>query len=61
MLFKLCQRVIDNQDTPSFNLPEVDWFSQNISSMPTPVVDLGDHLFLNQQVPKPTKKSNIID
>ena len=44
-----------------FNLPGVDWLSPNISSMTTPLVDLCDYLFLNQQVHKPTRKSNIPD
>ena len=44
-----------------FNLPGVDWLSPNMSSMTTPLVDLCDYLFLNQQVHKPTRKSNILD
>ena len=32
-----------------------------MSSMTTPRVDLCDYLFLNQQVHKPTRKSNILD
>ena len=43
------------------NLPGVDWLSPNMSSMTTPFVDLCNYLFLNQQVHKPTRKSNIID
>ena len=39
-----------------FNLPGVDWLSPNMSSMTTPLVDLCDYLFLNQQVHKPTRK-----
>ena len=44
-----------------FNLPGVDWLSPNMPSMTTPLVDLCDYLFLNQQVHKPTRKSNILD
>ena len=40
-----------------FNLPGVDWFSSNMSSRTTPLVDLREYLFLNQQVHKPTRKS----
>ena len=40
----------------SFNLPGVDRLSPNMSSMTTPLVDLCDYLFLNQQVLKPTRK-----
>ena len=44
-----------------FNLPGVNWLSRNMSLMTTPLVDLCDYLFLNQQVHKPTRKSNIIN
>ena len=44
-----------------FNLPEVDWLSPNMSSMTTLLVDLCDYLFLNQQVHKTTRKTNILD
>ena len=44
-----------------FNLPGIYWLSSNMSSMTTPLVGLCDYWFLNQQVHKPTRKSNLLD
>ena len=45
-----------------FNLPEVNWAAPNINCHDVDkLTDLTDHLFINQQVEHPTRKSNILD
>ena len=43
-----------------FIFTEVDWSSPNLYSL-NPFVNLCDSLFLNQQVHRPTRKSDILD
>ena len=45
-----------------FNLPDVNWAAPNINCHNVDkLTDLADHLFINQQVEHPTRKSNILD
>ena len=44
-----------------FNLPEVNWEAPNINCHNVDkLTDLADHLFINQQVEHPTRKSKIL-
>ena len=45
-----------------FNLHDVNWAAPNINCHNVDkLTDLADHLFINQQVEHPTRKSNILD
>ena len=45
-----------------FNFPLIDWSNPNSQCpMSSPLFHLSDHLFLSQQVSKPTRNSNILD
>ena len=45
-----------------FNFPLINWSNPNFQCpLSSPLFNLSDHLFLSQQVAKPTRNSNILD